>query len=471
MLKKAKFIFNIQNKLKGNLLGDEFEKKLRLNKLKTNLLLRDDLEKELRMNLLKYNNEQNIADCIEKIDSLKLRPSTQIINFVLRHYINKGMIEKAYEYYNRLNCRHFYPKDKTFSLLISGFIKKDVNLYKEEIMLLIKDLSNKNKMDNYNASILLDFYLKVNHMEEARKIFELTEKKEAIYFNIFIEHYLKLDYPKKAKKYLKLMINSETPPDEYSFLSFLKYYIEKDDIKNMEKYVIKMLENKIAPNITFFSLFVKYFLKNKDNQTAESLCIIMQEYKVKPDIPFFISTFKSLGLKNDSKSIFGVLNFMDKIQIVPNVNIYTVLIAHFLRCKKPTSAFRLYRDMVHRNITPSKYTLNSIVMFCLKDGNIARANNYLSKMSILGIEKDYYMYYNIIKFYVHQGDNEKIEFYYNEMKEKIRIHKLDIFKLLLKAFRKDKEKFYYYLNESQNIKKKLETHSNESVPLKENDTN
>ena len=80
-----------------------------------------------------------------------------------------------------------------------------------------------------------------------------------------------------------------------------------------------------------------------------------------------------------------------------NVVSYNTMISAYARCGRRTDAFTLLNEMLEAGLKPDKYTITSLVVAVVKDGDIDTALNLLSDMKKAGIKADAVGYNTVIR--------------------------------------------------------------------------
>eukprot|EP00761_Pharyngomonas_kirbyi_P004153 gb/GECH01004157.1/.p1 GENE.gb/GECH01004157.1/~~gb/GECH01004157.1/.p1 ORF type:complete len:634 (+),score=95.74 gb/GECH01004157.1/:1-1902(+) len=164
--------------------------------------------------------------------------------------------------------------------------------------------------------------------------------------------------PVEAENLANEMEESGVAWTRLTYHSMLKVYAHDDrDLQDSVQLLDKMRENKIPPSVVTYTLLLEACKRGRDYKQARRLIVEMMEDDIRPNNNMFTILVSLLSELRDSR-VFDMLKLMEKLEVKPNLQVYTSLLKAAYNLSAGDKAKYLVDKMKAENIKLDTMALN-----------------------------------------------------------------------------------------------------------------
>uniref|UniRef100_A0A199UCK7 Pentacotripeptide-repeat region of PRORP domain-containing protein n=1 Tax=Manihot esculenta TaxID=3983 RepID=A0A199UCK7_MANES len=274
--------------------------------------------------------------------------------------------------------RNISPNVFTFNILIDTLCKKG----------LVSNAENIIKIMIQRGVSLMDGYCLCNHMDKAKKLFDLMVTNEIaniFSYTILINGYCKYKMIDDAKDIFVEMSHKGLVPDVVTYSTLIE-----GRPQTAQELFKDMCSHGQQPNIVTFSIMINGLCSQGNLDDALTLLKKMEESQLKPNLVTYcilINGMCKAGKINDAKELFSslfenglmdeaykVFKDMEKVGCLPNNCCYNIIIQGFLKHEDLPKASELINKMVDKGFSADVATMELIVdewRSCISNDQVA----------------------------------------------------------------------------------------------------
>lgn len=288
---------------------------------------------------------------------------------LIGHYAKQKRHEEAVSLFPRMLSLNIRPNEFTFGTVIhSSTAIGDLNLGKQLHGIVIKMGLNSNV---YVGSAILDFYVKLSSIEDAKSAFEDTHEPNVISFTTLMRGYLKKGNFRDA-----LQLFDEMPErNVISWNAMIGGYSQSGNNEEAVNLFIRMLRQGWMPNDSTFPCVISAAA----NIVALGLGTSFHACAVKflGNINVFvgnslISFYAKCGSMEDSFAVFDRLSER-------NIVSWNAVICGYAQNGMGEEAVRFYERMRESGIQPNDVTLLGLLLACNHSGLVDVGFSYFNQ--------------------------------------------------------------------------------------------
>lgn len=334
--------------------------------------------------LSRARQPQAAEDVVQNIQQQGCRLSMNVLNVLLKAYVDGGWLDKARNFVETLKeSEEFPPTTITYNILLKGLL--DVRAL-EEAYQLLDEVERKGMADavTHNLFIhlyseqrdgcvameaayermkasnvapeaatfntLVQGYVKSGKLEEAIRTIDAKHKagldKQARPLNMIMKALVEQGKLSAAELLYDEMLRQNCETDEVTHNILMHAYGKMGDTEKMEEVFQRLLERKCSPSLVTFNVMVESYLKVKNTSKAMDLFRQMVEVGLTPNSFSYNSVFKALGKAGDMAAAEELFNHMEASGCPPNQVNFNTMLNIFAKCGAIDKMENLYKKMI-----------------------------------------------------------------------------------------------------------------------------
>lgn len=316
-----------------------------------------------------------------------------------------GKIYIALSLYNIMSKHGFYPHQRTFTILLKGFINKNKVEQAEKIL-----YSSVNNQRDYHYNMLIHAYINRNDITQA---FNVLGKMIAANHQpnvITYEKLLKIALEYGTTEHFEILKHIEKhckiEKSEVTYGSIINRLCKLNRVEIAIKYLEEMKNAGIRPNLIIYNTLLDALAKHDLSKAAELLKTMIAE-NYTPDIITITTLLKEIPKNNnvDSLSLKELLDQFSKLcNGISDETFINVLLRAFIQTGQVYHAKELFERVVSQGMKPNVKTITTLISGLAQISNSAEITKLIQFSEQMKIELDSGAYKAIIRGYCNAGE-------------------------------------------------------------------
>ncbi|KAK9149770.1 hypothetical protein Scep_008527 [Stephania cephalantha] len=318
-------------------------------------------------------------------------------NLLISAYVRDGQIDKALCACHLMRSVNLDFDSVTLSSLLTASVNtRDIELGEECHGYCIR---NNLDLDIVVASSIVDMYAKCNKIDDARRVFDLTKRRDLILWNTLIAAYADLGMSGEAMKLFYEMQLDGVPVNLISWNSIILGFLRNGQIVEAERLFSDMQSTGFQPNVITWTTLISGMAQNGYGEKAVMLYKEMQEVGIRPNISTIVgllSACSDIALFPHGKSIHGRIT---RHLLFSSPSIVTSLIDMYAKCGSITLAKKVFELALCKELP----IYNSMISAYALNGQAAEALKLFKQMEDEDIEGDEITFTAVLSACNHSG--------------------------------------------------------------------
>ncbi|CAG8582979.1 699_t:CDS:1 [Ambispora gerdemannii] len=337
-------------------------------------------------------HSQLIANTIEHLEKLKIKPDERTLNALLAGFGNIGDVIGAGKVLDMYKIHSIVPSINTYNILLKNLLT--FGLTRMAVKIYEQMLKNGPPPDLITYNLVLNIYTREKHLRYMKYVNMAedvlnTMLANKVYPDIFTCNMLLIANSRRSrvdgiKKILEIMLEQQLYPNVHTLSIFIHIFVKAGKVKTARQLYTKLIENarfkheKKAHAIMSTNLIHGYLHYYQDFVTAESLFQDMIENRIIPTIITFntlIYAYTHRSTLNIKKAIKLFTEMETKYKVAPDAATFHHMITGYMAIGEVDKALEVYYEMYRRGIKPSDTVLSRIhfeINYILMGGDKAK---------------------------------------------------------------------------------------------------
>nr|XP_043634720.1 pentatricopeptide repeat-containing protein At4g13650 [Erigeron canadensis] len=338
-------------------------------------------------------------------------------NTLISGLAQKGLSEKAMEFYRKMQSDTLKPDSVTVASLLSACAS-------------IGDLLKGRQLHSYTIKAgmcadiiiegsLLDLYVKCSDVKTAHELFLTTEKKNVVLWNVMLVAYGQLgDLHESFKIFSQMQING-LRPNQYTYPSILRTCTLVGALDLGEQIHSQVVKTGFQPNVYVCSVLIDMYSKLGDLYTAQKILRRLKEKDVVSwtamiagyaQHELFVEALKTFeemlhqGIQSDNIGFSSAISACAGIQAInqgrqihghsvvrgysSDLSIGNALVCLYARCGLINEAYLAFDKINYKD----NVSWNGLVSGFAQSGNYEESLKVFAKMNEIGVELNMFTY-------------------------------------------------------------------------------
>ncbi|KAK6915079.1 Pentatricopeptide repeat [Dillenia turbinata] len=332
-------------------------------------------------------------------------PNMFMWNTMIKGYSRISRPELAVYMYVEMLEREAKPDDFTYPFLLKGFtrdIGRDVG---EELHCHIVKFGFGSNEFVQNA--LIHMYSLCDKIDVARRVFDLSLKRDVVAWNTMISGYNRSKQFKQSRRLFDEMENERVLPSSVTLVSVLSACSKLKDLNAGERIYQYVKDGTVEPSLILQNALIDMYAACGKMDAALGVF----EYMTNRDVVSWtaiVKGFANLGQIDLAQKYFDVMPTRDAVS-------WTAIIDGNLQVNRYKEALTLFRQMQNANIKPDEFTIVSILTACAHLGALELGEWIKAYIGKNKIKNDAFVANALIDMYFKCGSVEKAMMVFKEM--------------------------------------------------------
>ncbi|EOA16065.1 hypothetical protein CARUB_v10004198mg [Capsella rubella] len=194
-------------------------------------------------------------------------------NAMIASYVHCEQPEKAMALFDKMIYENLKPSSITLVTLLMACASTGSLERGQIIHSYITETEH--EMNVSLSTALIDMYAKCGHLEKSRELFDATNQKDAVCWNVMISGYGMHGHVESALELFNQMEESDVKPTGPTFLALLSAITHAGLVEQGKKLLVKMHQYDVKPNLKHYSCLVDLLSRSGNLQEAETTVMSM----------------------------------------------------------------------------------------------------------------------------------------------------------------------------------------------------
>ncbi|KAI3455225.1 hypothetical protein Pfo_011888 [Paulownia fortunei] len=269
------------------------------------------------------------------------------LNILCKH----GNIEEA-EDFMFLNKKFFPLETESFNIILNGWCNIAIEIY--EAKRVWREMSKCCiEPDGTSYTHLISCYSSVGNLFDSLRLFDEMKKRGWV-------------------------------PGVEVYHSLIYVLTRENCLSEALKIVDRMKETGLEPNSTTYNLIIRALCEAAKFEEARIVLARMMGDDISPTVDTYHALLKGESLEGT----LGVLNYMRKSGLGPSRDTFRLILDKFFKLGEPEFALKIWSEMKQYVVKPDHVHYNILVEGLAKCGLIAKAREFYSEMTSVGLVDD-----------------------------------------------------------------------------------
>lgn len=246
-------------------------------------------------------------------------------NTLISSYKQSGNLAEAIILFDKMVKEKVYPNKVTCVIVLSVCAHLASLDKGEKIHQYIKENGFESNITIRTA--LIDMYAKCGELETSRKLFNSTEERDAILWNVMISNYGMHGHVESAMEIFQLMEESNIKPNAQTFLSLLSACNHTGHVLEGRDLFDRMTKYGIEPSLKHYASVIDLLGRSGSLEAAEALVLSMP---ITPDGTVWGSLLSACKIHNEFE--MGVRLARYAIESDPKNDGYYIILSDLYSC-------------------------------------------------------------------------------------------------------------------------------------------
>ncbi|KAL2532245.1 Pentatricopeptide repeat-containing protein [Abeliophyllum distichum] len=325
--------------------------------------------------------------------------------------VQNGLSSEAMEMFVEMLASGVAPNDVTFTSVIRACGELgNFELGKSVLGLIVKlgeFLIRMEERDVVSWTAILDMYVEMGDLREARRIFNEMPERNEISWSMMISRYSQAGSSEEAVKIFSQMVQSGFKPNTSCYSSVISALASLDALeagKHIHGHVLKVgVEKDIFVGCSLVDLYCKCG-NTKDGR-------LMFDSILEKNVVCWNSMVMGYSLNGqlaEAKELFNQ---------IPNKNniSWNSLISGYVETENFDGAFEVFNEMILSGERPNKSTISSVLKACASLVSLEKGEYIHAKVVKLGFQNDIFMGTALVDMYAKSGNIKSSRKVFNRM--------------------------------------------------------
>ncbi|KAJ8758896.1 hypothetical protein K2173_002675 [Erythroxylum novogranatense] len=293
----------------------------------------------------------------DELGSFGLEKNTESMNLLLDTLCKERKVEQARAVFLELKS-HVPPNANTFNIFINGWCR--LNRVDEAYWTIqeMKGYGCRPCIISYSTLVL--FHCRQNQFDKVYELFDEMVKQgcppNVVTYTTVMSSLAKLERFGEAIEVARKMDSTGCKPDVLFYNSLIHSLGRAGKVKEaIEVFEVEMRNNGISPNTSTYNTMIAMFCHQGQEQKALNLLKAMERLKLcKPDVqtyfPLLKSCFKTGKVGTSLSTLLDDMAIKHHLSL--DASAYTLLIHGLCRANRCEWAYRLFEEMIAKDMTP-----------------------------------------------------------------------------------------------------------------------
>lgn len=194
-------------------------------------------------------------------------------NTMIASYVHCEQSDKAIALFDRMISENFKPSSITLVTLLMACANTGSLERGQMIHRYINETEH--EMNISLTTALIDMYAKCGHLEKSRELFDASNQKDAVCWNVMISGYGMHGHVESAIELFDQMEESNVKPTGPTFLALLSACTHAGLVEQGKQLFLKMHQFDVKPNLKHYSCIVDLLSRSGNLQEAETTVMSM----------------------------------------------------------------------------------------------------------------------------------------------------------------------------------------------------
>ncbi|XP_042469886.1 pentatricopeptide repeat-containing protein At1g66345, mitochondrial-like isoform X2 [Zingiber officinale] len=339
----------------------------------------------------------------------------------------------AWKIFEYMLVRRIYPNQTTTEIMIDVMLK-------EGVLPKLVSVLDRIRGSRCAPSIIVNTALAFRIIEEGRAEEAITLLKrmlqrnmmfDDIAYSLIVASYCMLSKLDSALQSKGEMINRGCTSNSFVYTCLIGFYSQKGRIEE----AVQMMEEMVSVGLKPYDETYNHLIIGLSRNGWTNQCLRYSEKMLEggflPSLGTCNEMIKTLCIVGNIEEANKTLTSLLNMGLVPDQEIYLILIDGYGTTRDSQKIITLYYEMVHMGLELNVGVYKSLVQNLCKCGKMSEAEKFIGILGRKGLTPTSCMYNSLITAYCNRGDIQRALIFYDEMIQKELVPCSDAFMLLV----------------------------------------